>query len=70
MTRIPTPVAPRVTPSTRVLASTAEEAVRLLTANRSLPDLSRIVAVTLGAQATEVNWDGLLIEHINRGDVQ
>ena len=52
------------------LASTAEEAVRLLTTNRGLPSLSRIVAVTLGARATEVDWDGLLIESINRGDVQ
>jgi hypothetical protein len=46
------------------------EAVRLLMANRGIPGLSRIVAVTLGAQATEVDWDRLLIEHINRGDVQ
>jgi hypothetical protein len=53
------------------LASSAEEAVRLLTTtNRGLPSLSRIVAVTLGAQATEVDWDGLLREYINRGDVQ
>lgn len=53
------------------LASTAEEAVRLLTAtNRALPNLSRIMIVTLGAQATEADWDRLLIESINRGDVQ
>jgi hypothetical protein len=52
------------------LASTAEEAVRLLTTTRGLPNLSRIVAVTLGAQATEVDWDKLLVDYINRGDVQ
>jgi hypothetical protein len=53
------------------LASTAEEAVRLLTTtNRGLPNLSRIMVVTLGARATEVDWDRLLIESINRGDVQ
>jgi hypothetical protein len=54
-----------------VLTSTAEEAVRLLmTANRGLPNLSRIMAVTLGAQASEVDWDRLLVENIRRGDLQ
>lgn len=54
-----------------VLASSAEEAVRLLMAtNRGLPNLSRIMIVTLGAQATEVAWDRLLSEYINRGGLQ
>lgn len=53
------------------LASDAHEAVRLLTTtNRGLPNLSRIMVVTLGAQASEVDWDRLLPDFINRADAQ
>lgn len=54
-----------------VLASSAEEATRLLmTTNKGLPSLSRIVVVTLGSQATEIDWDRLFNEYIGRGDIQ
>jgi hypothetical protein len=54
-----------------VLAASAEEATRLLMAtNRGLPQLSRIVVVTLGSQTTEIDWDRLFVEYIARGDLQ
>src|ERR1041384_1496303 len=54
-----------------LFAPTAEDAVRALMAtNLALPQLSRVVVVTLGAQATDVNWDRLFVEYIGRGDLQ
>ena len=54
-----------------VLAASAEEATRLLMAtNRDLPQLSRIVVVTLGSQVTEIDWDRLFVEYISRGNLQ
>ena len=54
-----------------VLAINAADSVRTLLSSRgNLQSLSRVLVVTLGAQATEVNWDDLCHEYIARGDFQ
>ncbi len=54
-----------------VLAASAKEATSLLmSSNRNLPQLSRIVAVTLGSQASEIDWDRLFEEYLDHGDLQ
>ena len=54
-----------------VLAASAEEATRLLMAtSQGLPQPSRVVVVTLGSRATEIDWDRLFVEYLVRGDLQ
>jgi hypothetical protein len=54
-----------------VFSTSAEEGIReLMSSDKNLPSLSRILVVTLGAQATELNWDNLLREYVSRGDLQ